>query len=307
MRNKHLIYAFILLIIFILACNTVEQTPTPQTTSIQTLTNDQSKLTRVARISESAPTFTNTGIWDAVPQSCYQSMTKISVNDVSGRASLTSSATIIQEESKRVNDYEIWVYHLLIANHGRVSAADNSTLEGVVTLYPGYYQQEDLKFSQLNYHQTISDAGTPQDAGILSLFGLSKINTPNFKPLEINNIIPGIDIPKDVAYYSYDYPIVLTTPHFTISTIDNSGTAKNGRQVIIFKNINISSYVDTGSSGAAICNPQGQLVGIFTLNNPSNPDMFTADANPSNIQDQITNAINIANEKLIALGFTPQP
>lgn len=297
MKTKS-IYTFLAVLIFAsIACGA-----NPPTTTVQThptLTGLQAEQTRVAIVDTQQETFFTPDTWSIAPQSCVQSMTMIISEN-----KLASSGTIIAEEKyANPNLQTVWVYYLLVSDHGT-----EGTNQIIYTLIPGTNTQTyvDYQTGYLHYQPVTNSSGTKKiDVGVLSLISLSKIDRPNTSPHGIDKIKSGeYIVPDNTDYYAFGYPSNTFTAQFSISRVED--VEKNTEPYnISFLPTNTTIY--PGSSGGAICDSHGNVVAVTTSFFGSRPTAYNAVPLPQNITTQINSAVENSHNILTTNGITMSP
>lgn len=271
--------ATVLLIMASLACNTTDQTAVPPT-SAPTLTSEQSVGTREANISQSLDYFSTPESWGTVPKTCHQGMVDLVFNGEFIQ-SIVSGNIVNKAKFVNSNGLVVNIYHIYTANHGLTSSG--ITLNGSVD---AYYQETRYTLQLLDYTQIVDQNQSLVDIVLVSLIGLEDMGV-SFP----NNIISGqYLIPESGLFYSFDFPAPSLKAQFTTSTVYDTGV-ENGHKTANLVQTATQGAINSGSSGGAICNPEGNIVGVVKGIYANSSNMFTVELNPENVQDQISSAI----------------
>ncbi len=293
---KKSLILFLSLLLSSLACQTTN--PAQQPTSA-TLTAPQAESTRVALVDKEQETFYTPDTWVSAPQSCAQSMVLvISIDQHS------SSGTILVEE--RWIDQQgstVWVYYLLVSNHGV-----GESISPTYTLIPGtnISPYQDYQTAYLNYAIINSTSGSVNiDAGILSIFSLTKIDRTGTEPLGLDKIKTGENVTEGSSpYFTFGYPAQTITAQFSVSSIQKIHKEFEP-QIIVLNPVNTTT--NAGSSGGATCDNQGNVIGITTGSNGGQPTVFNIVPLPQNITTQVNTAIEISHSILTTNNLTKAP
>lgn len=272
------------------------------------LTDDEALVIRNARIQSAAiQSKTNPDVWNGVPESCVRSMTRLWLYDGDSNDGKVGSASVIDGE--RVVDQSgaiAWIYRLITADHV-VRGVDGNVLDGTVLLFPGDSIDQNFQFQFLDYTQFIDENGILQDSGIVSVVGFreqAKIKDSNFTPLGLNNVRALDALMDSNILYSLDYPGVTgSKPQFTTSAMLGDAIYPNGNLQKIVEPIGNSSTVAQGSSGAAMCDINGNHVSVVSGFEGEWGNKYYAEGNPSSIQEQMNEAIVKSMTKLEEMGF----
>lgn len=111
-------------------------------------------------------------------------------------------------------------------------------------------------------------------------------------------------VANEELYYEFGYPMPHHKPQFVISKVTNTYDI-NGYQLAKLVPESYASATDVGQSGGAVCNQFGQIIGVQHGHEGNIPYASFSNLMPSNIQDQISQAMVKANQKLAEYGFSP--
>ncbi len=302
---KKLVLILVLIVFLTSACTKTTATPlAPAPVALPTLTDDQVLKERNERIMSFAPKFLDENIWSMTPQTCYKSMARLILSSSTSKLRLSASASLVQSQNMLYMGKNTWIYRFQTANH--VAIHESEKLDGKADLYFGN-NTSSVNANYSDYTQFVDERGEGVDSGLITLIGSEQI-TPQTIPLGIKNIISGNELISDQSiYFSFDYPLVTNSHQFGISKVIASGNTKEGKRVTVMEFFKDSSTMSEGSSGGAVCNQDGQHVGLISQNNPHSDNYFVMQANPTNIQQQLLDAIQKSNQKLLLLGYQPTP
>jgi len=264
----------------------------------QTLTDPQAEQTRVAVIDIQQEAFFTPDTWSLAPQSCAQSMTMIIPKD-----GHSSSGTILLEEKwTDPQGKDIWVYYLLVSNH-----AVSEKISPTYTLLPGDSTSlyKDYNTAYLNYYPIVATSGQIGiDSGILSVFSLARIDRENTKPLGIDKIKTGENLPLgNTNYFVFSYPGSTITAQFSIAIVKSSHPS----EPYTLKLASTNTTTSPGSSGGAVCNQNGEVIAVVTGHIGNEAIEFIADPIPQNISYQIEMAIQNSRSILLTNNITQSP
>jgi hypothetical protein len=310
LKNKRVITAILLLVLATLACDSTQPTqpptlPTPAQpiTATATLTAEETSNAKENIVVTNAPLFLDPNYWQSTPQSCHLGMARIVFSDENNMPVKSGSSMLIHSEAvQNQNGSTSWVYWLITANHN-YTIDNGNILNGKVSILPKSSLEENIKLDFVSFKQIVGAANEALDISVVTLIDQGNKFNVLFNPLGIDSLISG-NIPTDSGpYYTFDYPEASGyNSQFTTSYVWDVNPYSNGIQVIMETEEN-SSVPMAGSSGSAICNQAGQVIGIHSMNMINNPHQFIVEPNPDNIQDQVKAAINEAKEKLKLLGY----
>lgn len=283
----------------------INATPTIESGGV--LTDEQALAMRTTRIQAAASRLAiNPDAWKDVPQSCRMSMAKISLyNEGSTDSNSGSSIVISGDRVVDQNGAVAWIYRIVTADHV-VRGVDGKVLDGTVVLYPGSHTDQDAMFQFLDYTRFVDENGIPQDSGVVTVFRTganANIVDPKFAPLGIEKVKTLESIIMTDSFYSLDYPGVTGLPQYTTSDILGNARYPNNNLQKIMEPVGDSSTVARGSSGGAVCDENGNLIGTVSGYEGNWPANYYMENNPTTIQQQIEIAANKSILKLSELGF----
>jgi len=303
LKNKFAIFALAALILASLACNSTEpQTVPTQTVPHQTtptLTDPQAQETRTSTIDTQQEAFLTPETWLASPQTCSQSMTML----ISEESSASSATIVLEEKWVDPQGNTVWVYYLLGSDHGisKQITATYTLIPGKSTKIYDDYQAAFLNYSKLNTSSGLKDI----DAGILSLFSLTRIDRAGTVPLGLDKIKTGEDIPDGSSpYFAFSYPGQTITAQFSISTHVHTYKSKEPYEMTFSPS---NTTTNRGSSGGPICDSSGNVIAIISSNPGYHPTNYYAVPLPQNISTQIMSAIEASHKILQTNNITKAP
>lgn len=273
------------------------------------LTDEQALAERYYRIqSAQALLQANPDAWNVAPESCRKSMTRFWMYDGDSSDQTAGSASVIQSERVVSEEgVEAWIYRFITADHAVRGPDGNIMQNGEVILFPGSQTDQDHRYWTLDYQQFRDENGVPQDAGMVSVWrtgAQAEINDPDFVPLGVDNVRGLGDLVASNVLYSFDYPgLTRETPQFTVAAILGDAAYSNGDVQKIMEPLTGSSTVAMGSSGGAMCDVDGNHVGVATGYEGEWPSKYYAEGNPTSIQQQIKDAIVFSMNRLAQTGF----
>jgi hypothetical protein len=280
---------------FALACNTVEATQVAQ--PIPTIDPTAMVATRVANISEKANFYLTPENWNTVPHACHQSMVRITFLGSDGDTSL-GSGSLINKVQMIKDGQAVWVYFLYTAHHVTTSKVTGNDLNHSVNIYADDVEHN---FGYFGNYQVWDDHLNLLDISIISVIGYDDLST--IVPQPVSNIVSGQNIKKGTDFFfSFDYPEPNYAKQYTISVVDGIGQ-ENSYRYANLRQIDGYSSINRGSSGGALCNQNGQLIGVVRGGYFVTDDLNSAELNPDNIQNQVNQVIDQTINTLENNGF----
>ena len=142
------------------------------------------------------------------------------------------------------------------------------------------------------------------DSGILSVFSLARIDRENTKPLGIDKIKTGENLPLgNTNYFVFSYPGSTITAQFSIAIVKSSHPS----EPYTLKLASTNTTTSPGSSGGAVCNQNGEVIAVVTGHIGNEAIEFIADPIPQNISYQIEMAIQNSRSILLTNNITQSP
>ncbi len=298
MKNKFAVLAVALLFLAIIACGGTS--PEPSFSQVPaTLNSTETIATRETRITEGSEYFQTPDNWKTVPKTCYLNMVDLAFkNDHIGEigsGSLISETKMVGSDGTTIYLYQVYsAQHILIYSDGTLLNKTDDL----------YHNKNKYVMAFLQSSQILDSVQNPVDIAVVSLISLNKIT--DFSESSVSNIVSGQYLQVGPEFFfSYSFPDPMYEAQYTISTVSDVGM-ENQHKTVNMRQMTPDSAVNSGSSGGAICNQNGQLVAVTKGAYGNSSDIFTIELNPENIQEQINSAINNSIQTMVSNGYSLQ-
>lgn len=312
LKNKSVLIIATLLVCISLSCG-IQPSPNSSNYPIviePTLNSVEAQATRQSLITQKATLFQEDYSWQAVPQTCVQSMAKIWTHSSINQDQEIASTSVINASifaNGSGNSY--FVYQLLIADHS-IKSDSGELLNGHTQISP-LNSNIYLDFDFLSYNQVFDTNSNALDLGILTIGTLSNqsiLESYGLIPIGTENIKSAYELSSNNGqyYYSLDYANG-NYPQFTVFTLYKPGETPTKEPIYIAEIVEGSSTISVGSSGGAICDQGGYHIGVVSRYSENWETSFRITPNPTNIVDQIKNNANSTEQILNQMGYTKAP
>lgn len=252
--------------------------------------------------------FSNPKYWDIAPKSCSKSMLIVESpyyeNGVLTNAWAGGSGSLVYSQRYHKGQTVVTVYTILTAEHVTGKFAPGTTDVYITPANHNYI----YTYHRLQSRSITADDGSDIDMSLISVYmegESSDVQDQRFEALGLENVYPGngFEPVNDGAYFSFGYPLEITRePHFTLG---KATEYLDQHRVNILVDENFSD-ITHGDSGGAICNSDGELVGVVKSINSGSVGVaseYIATYNPVNIKDQISDFLAFNDQIMSGVGY----
>lgn len=246
--------------------------------------------------------------WDIVPKTCAKSMLIVESpyyeNGVPTQVWSGGSGSLIFSQRYHNGQTVVTVYTILTAEHvTREFSPGTSDIYITPTTHNYIYN-----YHQLQNRPITADDGSYIDMSLISVYvegGASDIQDDRFEALGLESVYSGngFDLSGESPLFSFGYPLEISRePHFTQGKATGF-LDQNRVKVLVSDNF---SNITRGDSGSAICNNNGELVGVVNRINSGSVDAvseYMATYNPGNIKDQISSFLAFNDQLMSGVGY----